>query len=253
MLEAEYNVEENLQRKAIRGLGLAKNLLEVGRQHQVIDQDAAEAISHYLRAMKLYEDAIAIRETEDTQQAKKALTYARFALSEVCSSLGVAYNDAGQVDQALKMHQRALEIRKAIVGKDHPSVAECLNNLGGLFFARGSLQKAAEHFEQALDMLTESAEGRQDTPYAALTLYNLGLCRAGLMQMPAAATALERALQVAERSLGSDHRQVDLIQSTIAAIAQGSFVGSKAPTRAGENSSTDSTQEQSSENEGKKL
>ncbi|CAE8700015.1 unnamed protein product, partial [Polarella glacialis] len=28
MLEAEYNAEENLQRKAIRGLGLAKNLLE---------------------------------------------------------------------------------------------------------------------------------------------------------------------------------------------------------------------------------
>lgn len=33
--------------------------------------------------------------------------------------------------QAEMQHQEALQLRKELVGKDHPSMAECLNNLGG--------------------------------------------------------------------------------------------------------------------------
>ena len=57
-----------------------------------------------------------------------------------------------------------------------------------------------------------------DTPYKALTLYNLGLCRSHQGQLPAAAAALTQALKMAERSLGQDHRQVALIAETLKSL-----------------------------------
>ena len=34
---------------------------------------------------------------------------------EVCSSLGVAYHDAGQPEEALEQHQEALKLRTSVV------------------------------------------------------------------------------------------------------------------------------------------
>lgn len=230
MQQSAFDTETDPVRRSLRGLGLAKTLVQVGRQHHQM-QDPAEAIAYYHRALGLYEDAIAIYEKNDSEKGLKALTHSRFSKSEVLSSLGVAYNDASQPDRALDMHRQALELRKDIVGKNHPGIAECLNNLGGLYFARGSHQKAAEYFEQALELLTGAGDGALDTPYAALTLYNLGLCRANLGQMPAAATALKRALQIAERSLGSDHIQCELIRKT---LKQGCMPSSQGEAQAGQ-------------------
>eukprot|EP00913_Durusdinium_trenchii_P000935 g864.t1 len=190
MQSAEYQAEEKAHvrrqespiRKSAAGLGLAKTLHEVGRQHHHLG-DAEEAIQHYLKAQELLQEAITLREQDG--KTSKALTLARFIKSEVCSSLGVAYNDSSRPKEAEMQHQEALQLRKELVGKDHPSMAECLNNLGGLYFARGAYQKAAEHYEQALELLPPN------TPFMALTLYNLGLCRASLGQFPAAETCLQ--------------------------------------------------------------
>ncbi|CAJ1379246.1 unnamed protein product [Effrenium voratum] len=220
--EMQYQSEENAIRKSGIGMGLAKNLHEargkrrseklgsakVGRQNHQLG-DTAQAIALYERALGLLDEAVG---TRDSERASKALIYARFLKSEVCSSLGVAFNDAGQPEEALAQHQEALQLRKDIVGKNHSSVAECLNNLGNIYYHRGSFQKAAEHFEQALELLSESL--RTDTPFVALTLYNLGLCRANLGQLPAAEAALKKALQIAERTMPSS-QQADLIRNTL--------------------------------------
>jgi len=214
MQEAEHEAEADPRRRAGRALGLAQSLLQVGRQHHQ-QQDPNEAINHYQRAVTLVEESLAFRETQEQGKAKKALEYSRFILSEILSSIGVAYNDVSRQQEALEALQRALALRKETVGNSHPSVAECLNNLGALYFSRGALQKSAEHYEQALDLLVAAAEGRQEGAYVALTLYNIGVCRSGLGQMEASVTALKRALQIAEQALGSDHRQVELIRETL--------------------------------------
>mmetsp|Transcript_86033 Transcript_86033/g.238331 ORF Transcript_86033/g.238331 Transcript_86033/m.238331 type:complete len:316 (-) Transcript_86033:190-1137(-) len=212
--ESEFAAEVDPRRRAARALSLAQSLLQVGRQHHQ-QQDPNQAIRHYQRALELVEETLAFREAQPQGAPKRAVEYARFVLSEICSSTGVAYNDVDRQEEALAALQRALTLRKETVGKSHPSVAECLNNLGALYFARGSLQKAAEHYEQALDLLVAAAEGRQEGAYVALTLYNIGVCRSGLGQMEASVTALKRALRIAEQALGSDHRQVELIRETL--------------------------------------
>jgi len=210
--EAEYAAEEEELRKTTKAMPLAMSLHEVGRQYHQLG-DPTQAIVFYQRAKGLVEDAISVRMGLSSDGKRtKALTYALFTKSEVCSSLGVAYHDAGQAEEARLQHQQALELRKEIVGKEHPGVAECVNNLGNIYFARGSYQKAAEHFEQALAILAASCP---DTPFVALTLYNLGLCRAHLGQPQPAEAALKRALRLAERLLGSEHRQVEMIRQTL--------------------------------------
>jgi len=136
-------------------------------------------------------------------------------MSEICSGLGVAFNDVGRQDEALEMLTRTLALRKAMVGKDHPSVAECLNNLGALYFSRQAYQKAVEHYEQALELLTAAAGGNEESPYIALTHYNIGLCRGHLGEVRAALGSLRKAKTLAENSLGSDHPQVTLIKETM--------------------------------------
>lgn len=216
--EAEYNNEADPRRKGVRAMGFAQSLMQVGKHHHQ-QQDAEEATTHYKRAFDLIQEAVAVRErtTEETMTdaARKALVYYKFFLSEICSSIGVAYNDLSNQDEALTFHQKALTLRKETVGKDHPSLAECLNNLGTLYFARGSLQKAVEQYEQALELLSAAAEGREEGAYVALTYYNMGLCHGGLGHHQAAGVAMKRALRIAEQAFGRDHRQVELIRETL--------------------------------------
>lgn len=241
--EEAYAAEQDPRRRSRRALGLAQNLMQVGRQHHQ-QQDAQEALTMFSRARELAEEFLAAYQPAPASGAadsggadKKAIEYGSFVLSEICSNIGVAYNDLAQPDKALEMHQKALVLRKETVGKTHPSVAECLNNLGAVFFARGALQKAAEHYEQALELLVESAGGREEGPYMALTLYNIGVSRARLGQPREAAAALRRALRLAEQAFGEDHRQVELIKATM----QQYMGSSQRPRQNGVNTDKEST------------
>jgi tetratricopeptide (TPR) repeat protein len=218
--EKQYEEELDPRRRGVRGLSLAQTLMQVGRHHHQ-QADPPEAILRYERAIELVEAAIADREESQTPTNKRTVAYARFMLSELCSALSIAFNDkGGREDEALKLMQRALKLRKDTVGKTHGSLAECYNNLGALYFARGSMQRSVEHYEQAFDMLVEASGGKQEGPHVALTLYNIGVCRNSLGQLPEAATALMRAEKLAEASLGTDHPQVNLIKQTIAVLGK---------------------------------
>lgn len=212
--EDEYQAEADERKKAIKALGLVQSRLQVGRQHHQ-QQDPQEAIKHYLRALVLVEEAIRIREKQGENAPKKALEFARFTLTEVCSSLGVAYNDVGRSEDALSMHQRALSIRQETVGDGHPAVAECYNNVGALHFAVGDLQDAVDHYNKAHKLLVAAHGGKEEGAYIALTLYNIGVCHSGLGHAEQAQTALRQALKVAESALGSEHPKVDMIKTTL--------------------------------------
>lgn len=229
VLEALYAKEEDPRRRSSRALTLAASMLQAGRQHHV-QQDPKEAIRQYERAIALVDEAIEYREKEEEasedetttsiSSRARAIKYATFMNSELLCGLGVAHNDTGEQDTALEKMKASLKLRKETVGAAHPSLAECMNNLGAIYSSRGSFQKAVENYEQALELLTAASGGKQEGPHIALTMYNIGLCRRGLAQLPQAVAALQRAETIGKNSLGDDHPQVAMIRKTLADFSQ---------------------------------
>lgn len=234
LLQSQYDAEEDPRKQSAKAIGLAQSRLQVGRQHHQ-QQDPEQAIGHYKHALDIIQAAIKARQEEEDMASRKLVRYASFNMSEICSALGVAYNDVGRKEEALTMLNHTLSLRKAMVGKEHPSVAECLNNLGALYFGREAYQKSVEHYEQALELLTNATEGTEESPYVALIYYNVGLCRGHLGQVQAALAALRKSLKIAETSLGIDHPQVHLIKETMMQATGG---GPQEPTPQGEEPQT---------------
>jgi tetratricopeptide (TPR) repeat protein len=228
LLDRELTDEADPRKRSAKVFALAQKRLEVGRQHHQ-QQDAEQAISHYKQALDIIQAGINDRKDGDDIASKKAVRYASFIMSEICSALGVAYNDIGRKEEADTMLNHTLSLRKAMVGKDHPSVAECLNNLGAIHFGRENYQKSVEYYEQALELLTNASGGSEEGPFVGLIYYNIGLCRGHLGHVQAAVAALRKALKIAENALGMDHPQVTLIRDTIAQATGGGPSAPKPP------------------------
>ncbi|MHC5727353.1 MAG: CHAT domain-containing protein, partial [Nostoc sp.] len=59
------------------------------------------------------------------------------------------YNE-GKYSEAIPLAERALAIRKQILGEEHPDVATSLNNLAFLYWGQGDINQALEFFTQGL-------------------------------------------------------------------------------------------------------
>jgi tetratricopeptide (TPR) repeat protein/predicted Ser/Thr protein kinase len=112
----------------------------------------------------------------------------------------------GDYDDALKKFRRALEIKQAILGAEHPAVAVTINSIGVVLFNQGSSDDALEHFRRSLSI--EQATLGPEHPYVAYSLNNLA---AALQQLGRYDEALEYhrlALALREGALGPDNPDV---------------------------------------------
>lgn len=212
--QAEHN---KLNSESPKWIGSCFNLaqlhLNLGKQHHQTG-DMGPAASHYQQAVHLL-DPILPELPENAEQHKKA---AQFMLSQAYSGLSLFdANEHGEdkekKDEALIQLQKALKLRRQTFGKQHASVAECLNNIAAIHFSRGSYSRAAENYEEALTILTKEFGG-EENKFSALTLYNLGLCWVKMGYREAEA-ALQKALTIAEVVFGPKHEQTDLIRETL--------------------------------------
>lgn len=224
ILEPEYENETIPRRRASKGLSLAESRLQVARQHHASSEDSFDSLAHYERAKELVESSLTFYQQEHEKgdnPAKvnlKAMQYALFMLTEVCSGLGVALSDVGREDEAEVLLKKALTDRRELMGKKHASVAECLNNLGAVYFKRENYQRSVEYYEQALELFTEAIEGREEGIFIGLTLYNIGTCKVKLGLVGPGISALKRALAITENSVGSEHPRVRMIRDTLESL-----------------------------------
>jgi len=78
-----------------------------------------------------------------------------------------------QYGQARESFERALGRDEAALGKEHPTVATDVNNLGGVLWAQGDLAGAKAAFERAL-RIGEATLGKEH-PTVAIRVNNLGM------------------------------------------------------------------------------
>ncbi|MEW6078378.1 MAG: tetratricopeptide repeat protein [Thermodesulfobacteriota bacterium] len=70
-----------------------------------------------------------------------------------CNNLGLAYKEAGGLDNALFFLNKALRIRKEQLGETHPDVAESLSNIGLVYYRQGNFDQALACHQEALGIL----------------------------------------------------------------------------------------------------
>jgi CHAT domain-containing protein/Tfp pilus assembly protein PilF len=113
---------------------------------------------------------------------------------------------ASNYDGALRLVERALEIRERVLGPDHPEVAAAINGLGVLYRQKGEYPKSEQLTRQALEM-REKALG-PDHPLVADSLNNLAILHSELGDYAKAEALFRRALAVREKALGPEHLDV---------------------------------------------
>ena len=121
--------------------------------------------------------------------------------------------------KALPIYQRALEIYEQALGMQHPSVAETLNNLAGLYQQMGDYEKALPlyqkigDYENALPLyqraldIREKVLGPQHLDVAE-TLNNLAGLYESMRDYENALPLYQRALDIREKVLGPQHLDV---------------------------------------------
>ena len=133
------------------------------------------------------------------------------------------YDHAGQIyqtyaryDDAERLLRRAHGLRRAVHGPAHREVAESLNHLAWLAFARGDYGRADSLYEAAL-AVQEAGEGRR-TPAAAEAIEGRGLLRRAAGDPEGGIPLVREALAIREDVLGPDDPAVSTSLSALATM-----------------------------------
>lgn len=120
---------------------------------------------------------------KDDEERANVLTYLGFA-----SRLSADYN------KALDYQIKSLDIRKALFGETHHSVASSYNNIGRIYIHLGDYEKALDYLEQALKIrLSLFGENHQAV---AQSYSNIGMTYYHLEDIDNATKYQERALKI---------------------------------------------------------
>jgi Tfp pilus assembly protein PilF len=130
--------------------------------------------------------------------------------------LGIYLAASAQSRAALSVLERALAIKEAAYGPNHPEVAIALINLGIVQRDLGELPAARTTLERAL-AIKETAYG-PNHPEVAIALTNLGTVQRRLEELPAARTSLERALAIFEAAYGPNHPEFAVALTSLGTV-----------------------------------
>jgi CHAT domain-containing protein len=128
---------------------------------------------------------------------------------------GILY-EAGRYSEAAEKLEHALAIREAALGKNHPDVAQSLNNLATLYSDQGMYGQAEPLYQRAL-AIREAALGT-DHPNVATSLNNLAALYVKQGMYGQVEPLYQRALAIQEAALGKDHPHVATSLNNLATL-----------------------------------
>lgn len=135
--------------------------------------------------------------------------------------LGNGLRDAKRLMKAKDMHERALAIREASFGPDHPEVGLVVGNLGDTLATIGDFDGAEAHFRRAMATF-ERKLGAAHT--VASVLNNLGKILAETGQSPEAESLYRRALLIDEAVFGPDSSSERVVVNAVAFLPVSSLL-----------------------------
>jgi tetratricopeptide (TPR) repeat protein/tRNA A-37 threonylcarbamoyl transferase component Bud32 len=130
----------------------------------------------------------------------------------------IEYREGRDIPTALATYRRAMEIRRAELGPDHPLVAASLNNIGLLQGAEGMHDEGLASLRRSYDI--RLAAFGPEHPSVAASLGNLSLTLEQLGRHAEALDASLRALAILEHTLGPEHPAVGRALSNLGVVQE---------------------------------
>ena len=194
--EAQTKASGKKQAETHRNLGALVFLhdtrlaLEQYRKATVLNADEPEGwnqLGHLLcrtgdlsGARSAYQEVLRLASNSDDGQVLKAVAY---------GNLGIVHQTRGELDQAVEMYQKALELDAELSHKEF--MANAYGNLGTVFQIRGELDQAVEMHQKALELDAELG----DKQGIARDYINLGIVHQIRGE-------LDQAVEVYEKAIG---------------------------------------------------
>ncbi|WP_376694572.1 tetratricopeptide repeat protein [Wenzhouxiangella sp. EGI_FJ10409] len=160
-------------------------------------------------ARDLLERALDIRREHQPESAELAESYNNLALLN-------ATMDRNEV--AREYYDRAIVLRRRVLGEDHPTTSFSLTNLASLLVQTGRPSEALPAFREAL-AIRRNAFGPQH-PAVASVLYQLGWAHANLDQHDRARDYYQRALAIRQDAMGEHHPSVAVLYNALGSVAR---------------------------------
>ncbi|XP_053546828.1 nephrocystin-3 [Bombina bombina] len=143
--------EKQKLHRCLMNLFVSQNLYKRGHfaellsYWQLVGKDKISMSTEYFDALKQYEKSC---------DGEEGMTN----LADLYETLGRFLKDLGLLSQAVTPLQRSLEIRETALDPDHPSVAQSLHQLAGVYMQSKKFGNAEQLYKQALE-ISENAYG----------------------------------------------------------------------------------------------
>jgi serine/threonine protein kinase/tetratricopeptide (TPR) repeat protein len=131
-------------------------------------------------------------------------------------TMGDAYRALGDYVKAQQHLERAVQLRTAELGADHPDTLRSKNSLALLYRAQGQYAKAERLFKKALEEFTSKLGA--DHPNTLSTKNNLALMYWTQGQYTKAESLYKEVLEVRTAQLGADHIETLASKNNMAAL-----------------------------------
>src|SRR5215468_1575001 len=128
----------------------------------------------------------------------------------------VRLRGAAKYDEALPLAERALEIRRRVLGTDHRDVAAAISRLAQLYSDKGEYGKAEPLYERAL-AIWEKSPGPEH-PDFAFGLINFASLYQHKGDYEKAESLYRRGLAILEKTLGPEHLHLAMALNDLGAI-----------------------------------
>ena len=220
------DLEEFAHRLAEMGHGLTLRTFSETRLAFLRDtlesvDDSEERIEQRLRIAKVLMDLARWEECEEQQrhalEEATALGDAKL-VAAVSNDLAQLLQCTNRLGEAEPLMRRALEIDKAVLGEQHPTVATDLNNLATLLLDTNHIEEAEPLMRRALE-IDKAALGEQHSTVAT-DLNNLAQLLKDTNRIEEAEPLMWRALEIGKAALGEQHPTVAIRLNNLAMLLQ---------------------------------
>jgi serine/threonine protein kinase len=123
--------------------------------------------------------------------------------ASILQTIGNTYADLGLYRDAELQLERALDLRRRVLGERHPDTLMSMNNLASLYMNQGELARAKPLFTELLDARRRVLG--EEHPDTARTMNNLAMLYEYQGEYKLAEPLYTKALEIKRRVLGEDH------------------------------------------------